>query len=48
MLAAWRHAAPRGPADVYYGRGQTILPDREGIKRQPIQQRRLIHHQLAA
>jgi methylphosphotriester-DNA--protein-cysteine methyltransferase len=36
------------PADVYFGRGQTILLDRERIKRQPIQQRRLIHHQLAA
>lgn len=36
------------PADVYFGRGQTILLDRERIKRQTIQQRRLIHHQLAA
>jgi putative transposase len=36
------------PADVYFGRGQTILLDRERIKRQTIHQRRLIHHQLAA
>ena len=36
------------PADVYFGRGQTILLDRERIKRQTIQQRRLIHHQKAA
>jgi transposase InsO family protein len=36
------------PADVYFGRGQTILLDRERIKHQTIQQRRLIHHQLAA
>ena len=33
------------PADVYFGRGQTILLDRERIKRQTIQQRRLIHQQ---
>ena len=36
------------PADVYFGRGQTILLDRERIKRQTIQQRRLIHQQHAA
>lgn len=36
------------PADVYFGRGQTILLDRERIKRHTIQQRRLIHQQLAA
>jgi transposase InsO family protein len=36
------------PADVYFGRGQTILLDRERIKRQTIQQRRLIHQQRAA
>jgi putative transposase len=36
------------PADVYFGRGQTILLDRERIKRQTIQQRRLLHHQQAA
>lgn len=36
------------PADVYFGRGQTILLDRERIKRHTIHQRRLIHQQLAA
>ena len=36
------------PADVYFGRGQTILLDRGRIKRQTIQQRRLIHQQHAA
>jgi transposase InsO family protein len=36
------------PADVYFGRGQTILLDRERIKQQTIQQRRLLHHCQAA
>lgn len=36
------------PADVYFGRGQAILLDRARIKRHTIQQRRLIHQQLAA
>ncbi len=36
------------PADVYFGRGQTILLERERIKRQTIQQRRLLHHKQAA
>lgn len=36
------------PADVYLGRGQTILLERERIKRQTIQQRRLLHHCQAA
>ncbi len=36
------------PADVYLGRGRTILLERERIKRQTIQQRRLIHQQHAA
>ena len=36
------------PADVYFGRGQTILLDRERIKRRTIHQRRLMHHQNAA
>ena len=31
------------PADVYFGRGQTILLERERIKRQTIQNRRLHH-----
>ena len=36
------------PADVYFDRGQTILLQRERIKRNTIQQRRLIHQQHAA
>jgi transposase InsO family protein len=36
------------PADVYNGRGQTILSQRDRIKRQTIQQRRLLHRQIAA
>jgi transposase len=36
------------PADVYFGRGQTILLKREGIKRQTIANRRLQHHAQAA
>ena len=32
------------PADVYFGRGQTILLERERIKRKTIEQRRLQHH----
>jgi hypothetical protein len=36
------------PADVYFGRGQTILLERERIKRRTIQQRRLMHQQNAA
>ncbi len=31
------------PADVYFGRGQTILLERETIKRRTIEQRRLQH-----
>jgi putative transposase len=36
------------PADVYFGRGQTILLERERIKRQTIANRRLRHHTQAA
>jgi len=36
------------PADVYFGRGQTILLQRMRIKRRTIQHRRLMHHQNAA
>jgi transposase InsO family protein len=36
------------PADVYFGRGEAILRERERIKRQTIQQRRLLHHSQAA
>jgi putative transposase len=36
------------PADVYFGRGQTILIERERIKRQTIANRRLQYRQQAA
>jgi len=36
------------PADVYFGRGQTILLQRERIKRQTIETRRLQHRKSAA
>ena len=36
------------PADVYFGRGQTILLQRERIKRETIQKRRLQHQSKAA
>jgi hypothetical protein len=36
------------PADVYFGRGQTILIEREKIKRQTIEHRRLQHRKSAA
>ena len=36
------------PADVYFGRGQTILIKREKIKRQTIELRRLQHRKSAA
>ncbi len=36
------------PADVHFGRGQTILLERERIRRRTIQHRRLIHRQQAA
>jgi putative transposase len=36
------------PADVYFGRGQTILLERERIKRRTIRQRRLLHQRQAA
>jgi putative transposase len=36
------------PADVYFGRGQTILIERERIKRQTIERRRLLHRRQAA
>lgn len=36
------------PADVYFGRGQTILLERERIKRDTIRQRRLNHQRKAA
>ena len=36
------------PADVYFGRGQTILKQRERIKRKTIEIRRLLHRKPAA
>ena len=36
------------PADVYFGRDQAILQERERIKRQTIEQRRLLHRSAAA
>ena len=36
------------PADVYFGRGQTILKQRERIKQKTIETRRLIHRKSAA
>jgi len=36
------------PADVYFGRGQVILMEREKIKRQTIEHRRLQHRKNAA
>ena len=38
----------KAPADVYFGRGQTILLERERIKRKTIQHRRLHHKTHAA
>ena len=36
------------PADVYFGRGEIILKQRERIKRQTIETRRLLHRKSAA
>jgi RNA-directed DNA polymerase len=36
------------PGDVYFGRGQTILIERERIKRQTLANRLLLHRQQAA
>ena len=36
------------PADVYYGRGEAILEEREKIKKLTIQNRRLLHQMKAA
>jgi transposase InsO family protein len=35
------------PVDVYFGRGRTILLERERIKKQTIEKRRLLHAQAA-
>ena len=36
------------PADVYFGRGKTILLERERIKRKTFEQQRLQHQKQAA
>ena len=36
------------PADVYFGRGDIIMLERERIKRETITQRRLLHREAAA
>jgi hypothetical protein len=36
------------PANVYFGRGQTILLEREKIKQRTIEHRRLQHREYAA
>ena len=36
------------PADVYFGRGQTVLLERERIKRKTFEARRLQHQRQAA
>ena len=36
------------PADVYFGRAETILRQREKIKKLTIQKRRLQHHKAVA
>ena len=36
------------PADVYYGRGDIIIMERERIKRETFRQRRLLHREAAA
>ena len=36
------------PADVYFGRGEAILKQRERIKRATIETRRLLHRKSAA
>lgn len=36
------------PADVYFGRGQTIRLERERIKRETVRNRRLLHQKAAA
>jgi transposase InsO family protein len=50
----YNHARPHEslsnltPADVYFGRGEAILLERERIKRQTLAHRRLLHHAQAA
>jgi len=40
--------ANKTPADAYFGRAQSIIKQRERIKRQTIEHRRLRHRKLAA
>lgn len=41
----WREPEqPETPADVYYGRGETILSMRQTIKRRTLEQRRKLHY----
>jgi hypothetical protein len=47
-LIAGRERFHHTPADVYFGRGRTILLERERIKRDTIKQRRLQHQSKAA
>ena len=44
------HESPQNltPADVYFGRGQAILKQRERIKQKTIATRRLLHNKTAA
>jgi hypothetical protein len=44
------HESPNNltPADVYFGRGQTIRLEREKIKQPSIEHRRLQHREYAA
>ena len=44
----WNVSIVTGPADVYFGRGQTILLERERIKSDTIKLRRLQHQLKAA
>ena len=48
MAAITRAWAISPPADVYFGRAETILLERERIKRQTIANRRLQHQLRAA
>ena len=54
FIADYNHCRYHGsidnltPADVYFGRGQAILAERERIKRQTIANRRLQHQSQAA
>ncbi|HEX6010203.1 MAG TPA: IS3 family transposase, partial [Geminicoccaceae bacterium] len=42
------HESLSNLADVYFGRGEAILLERERIKRQTLASRRLQHHAQAA